>query len=94
MFGMLYIVGWVSYLLFHQEEKGGVFMRKRVTVTSESSTGRNMTFHDNYTGGDMSRIQFVNSIKSGKYDNYHIRNINGVDTPVSNPDRSTNNNLG
>ena len=94
MFGMLYIVGWVLYLLFHQEEKGGVFMRKRVTVTSESSTGRNMTFHDNYTGGDMSRIQFVNSIKSGKYDNYHIRNINGVDTPVSNPDRSTNNNLG
>lgn len=80
--------------IYLSKKKGGLFMSKRISVTSESSTGRNMTFHDNYTGSDMSRIQFVNSIKSGNYGNYHIRNINGVDTPVSNPDRSTNNNLG
>ena len=29
-----------------------------------------------------------------EYPDYHVRNINHVPTPVSNPDRSTNNNLG
>lgn len=67
--------------------------RKRVRVTNESSTGRNEKFHDNYTGSDMTRKQFVNEIKKGNYSNYHVRNINGVDTPVSNPDKNTNNNL-
>ena len=42
----------------------------------------------------MSRSQFVRQIENGNYDNYHVRNINGVKTPVSNPDNSTNNNLG
>lgn len=69
-------------------------MPKRVKVTQESDTGRNERFHDNFTGNDMTRNQFVNEIKRGSYDNYHIRNINGVDTPVSNPDGSRNNNLG
>lgn len=68
-------------------------MPKRVKVTQESDTGRNERFHDNFTGEDMTRNQFVNEIKRGKYDNYHIRNINGVDTPVSNPDNNRNNNL-
>lgn len=67
--------------------------RKRVSVTRESKTGRNEQFRDNYSKTNMTRNQFVNNIKSGKYDNYHIRNINGVDTPVSNPDGSKNNNL-
>ncbi len=69
-------------------------MPKRVSVTQESDTGRNTRFHDNFTGQDMTRNQFVNAIKSGSYDNYHIRNINGVETPVSNPDSTRNNNLG
>ena len=59
-------------------------MRKRITVTSETSTGRNERFHDNFTGTDMTRSQFVNQIKQG----------NGVPTPVSNPDKTRNNNLG
>ena len=42
----------------------------------------------------MTRNQFVNQIKQGNYENYHVRNINGVDTPVSNPDNTRNNNLG
>lgn len=67
--------------------------RKRVTVTEESSTGRNQKFHDNYNGNDMTRQQFVNEIKQGNYPNYHTRKINGVDTPASNPDGSRNNNL-
>ena len=69
-------------------------MAKRVTVTNQTSAGRNTIFHDNYTGKDMTRSQFVNQIKQGNYDNYHIRTINGIETPVSNPDNSSNNNLG
>lgn len=68
-------------------------MAKRVTVTNESDSGRNLKFHDNYTGKDMSRAQFVKEIKGGNYDNYHVRKINGLDTPVSNPDDKEGNNL-
>lgn len=68
-------------------------MPKRITVTEESDTGRNTRFHDNRTGGDMTRTQFVREIERGNYDRYHVREINGVKTPVSNPDKSTNNNL-
>jgi hypothetical protein len=67
--------------------------RKRVTVTRESGSGRNQKFHDNYTGDDMTRAQFVKKIEQGDYSNYHVRNLNGIKTPVSNPDASRNNNL-
>lgn len=67
--------------------------RKRVEVTSESPTGRNKAFHDNFLNKDMTRAQFVKEIEQGSYTNYHVRNINGIKTPVSNPDLSKNNNL-
>ncbi len=69
-------------------------MAKRISVTSQNSTGRNTTFHDNYTGADMTRAQFVRQINNGNYDNYHVRMVNGVATPASNPDSSSRNNLG
>lgn len=68
--------------------------RQRVSVTRESNTGRNERFHDNYKGTDMTRSQFVREINNGNYGNYHVRNINGIPTPVSNPDSTRNNNLG
>ena len=68
--------------------------RKRVTVTQETDSGRNQKFHDNYTGADMTRAGFVRQIESGNYDSYHVREINGVKTPVSNPDGKDGNNLG
>lgn len=68
-------------------------MPKRITVVQESDTGRNERFRDNHTGTNMSRNQFVRKIEKGKYPNYHIRKINGVPTPVSNPDDSERNNL-
>lgn len=68
--------------------------RKRITATNETATGRNTHFHDNYTGKNMTRKQFVNEIKKGNYSDYHTRKIHGIETPVSNPDKSTNNNLG
>lgn len=69
-------------------------MGKRITVIRESESGRNERFRDNSTGTEMTRPQFVREIEKGKYDNYHIRDINGVKTPVSNPDKSDRNNLG
>ena len=67
---------------------------KRVSVTREDGNGRNEKFHDNVTGEDLSRAQFVRKIEEGQYDNFHVRVIHGVKTPVSNPDSSENNNLG
>ena len=67
---------------------------QNITVTNESNTGRNENFHDNFFNLDMDRKQFVKQIKQGNYPNYHVRNINGIDTPVSNPDKTRNNNLG
>jgi hypothetical protein len=67
--------------------------RKRITVTQESPTGRNLKFHDNRTGADMTRAQFVKQIEAGKYPKYHVRKISGVKTPVSNPDDREYNNL-
>lgn len=69
-------------------------MKKRVTVTRESGTGRNERFHDNLNGNDMSRTEFVRKINQGLYPDYHVRNINDVKTPVSNPDKNQKNNLG
>jgi hypothetical protein len=37
---------------------------------------------------EMSRGEFVRQIQQGDYPNYHVRIINGVPTPVSNPDGS------
>ncbi|MDN5053936.1 hypothetical protein ACN09X_04465 [Aliarcobacter butzleri] len=68
--------------------------RQRVSVTKESNTGRNERFHDNYKGTEMTRSQFVREINRGNYENYHVRNVNGIQTPVSNPDSTRNNNLG
>lgn len=69
-------------------------MAKRISTTNQDKNGRNMNFRDNYTKEDMTRAQFVKKIKQGEYQNYEVRKINGIDTPVSKPDKTTNNNLG
>lgn len=66
---------------------------KRVEVIQESKTGRNKKFRDKVNGTIMTRAQFVKEIKNDNYDDYHVRNINGIDTPVSNPDDTDGNNL-
>lgn len=68
--------------------------KKPVKVTQETDTGRNTHFKDVTTGVSMTRAQFVNAIEAGKYPNYHVREVNGVKTPVSNPDGKEKNNLG
>jgi hypothetical protein len=42
----------------------------------------------------MNANQFVQSIENGKYEDYHVRVINGIKTPVSNPSKSGTDNLG
>lgn len=65
--------------------------RKSVKTTRESKTGRNTQFKG--STGKMDRRTFVKRIEGGHYPGYHVRNINGVKTPVSNPDKSKGNNL-
>lgn len=68
-------------------------MAKRISVTKESDSGRNLNFRDNHKGTDMTRAGFVRKIENGGYDSYHVREIHGIKTPVSNPDKTTKNNL-
>jgi len=68
-------------------------MPKRITVTKESGSGRNLKFHDTKNHKNMTRGEFVKQIEKGSYPKYHIRKINNIKTPVSNPDSTTNNNL-
>lgn len=68
--------------------------RKSVRVTAESDGGRNLRFRDTEKRRSMSRAEFVRLIEAGAYPQYHIRVIDGVKTPASNPDRSESNNLG
>jgi hypothetical protein len=68
--------------------------RKNMKVTRESSTGRNLEFQKKGGGKKISRAQFVKEIKKGLHPEYYSRKINGLETPVSKPDESDQNNLG
>lgn len=65
----------------------------KLEPTRQSDTGRNTHFRDTKSREEKSRTQVVREIEQGLYPDYHVREINGVKTPVSNPD-SENNNLG
>ena len=69
-------------------------MARKVVVTKESESGRNQKFKDTGSGRTMNRQEFVHKIVNDKYPDYHVRRINGVLTPVSNPDKKKGNNLG
>jgi len=68
--------------------------KPRLQVTKESETGRNQIFVDTKTNQEMSRTETVKRINNGDYPDYHVRKINNVDTPVSNPNKSDSDNLG
>lgn len=65
---------------------------KNVRVTKESESGRNQRFQ--VGNRNISRAEFVKEIKQGRHPEYHVREVNDVPTPASNPDRSKSNNLG
>lgn len=62
-------------------------------VTKENLTGRNEKVQDMRTNEELTWREVVQKIACGTYDDYHVRRIKGVKTPVSNPDRTKNNNL-
>lgn len=66
----------------------------RVKTIKENDTGRNLRFQDIKTKKEMTDKGFVRAIKKGKYVGYHIRTINGIETPVSNPNGNECDNLG
>lgn len=67
---------------------------KRIKVVEESGSGRNERFQDMRTRELLTRPELVRRIERGDYAHYHVREIDGVKTPVSNPDQSEGNNLG
>ncbi|RYG97531.1 MAG: hypothetical protein EON58_09520 [Alphaproteobacteria bacterium] len=67
---------------------------KPVKVTDESESGRNHRFLDPNRGVEMTRPQFVREIQQGNYPDYHVRKVNGIKTPCSNPNASEGDNLG
>lgn len=67
--------------------------KPHVIVTKESESGRNLQFQDRLTGNQITRAKFVKEIENGNYNDYHVREINGIKTPVSNPDKNKQNNL-
>lgn len=69
-------------------------MAKNVRSIAQNSTGRNIIFKDISSGTKMTRSQFVSKIENNNYSEYHVRTINGIKTPCSNPDKSERNNLG
>lgn len=70
------------------------YSEKAVIVVKESKTGRNEIFLDTKSGEILGREDFVGLIESGKYSEYSVATIKGVDTPVSKGDKVTANNLG
>ena len=66
---------------------------KKIVVTGESPTGRNLRF-DVPGQGNLSRQRLVQEIRAGEHPDYHVRVINGLPTPVSNPNGRESDNLG
>jgi hypothetical protein len=67
--------------------------KSKITVTSESESGRNTRF-DVPGQGEITRQALVRQIRDGQHEGYHVRVINGLATPVSNPNGSDRDNLG
>lgn len=68
--------------------------KPRLTVVDESNTGLNRRFKDNVTGEILNRGDVNKRIKSGDYEDYHIMHINNKNVPRSNPNSSSDDNLG
>jgi hypothetical protein len=66
----------------------------RVVVIREDRTGRNTRFRDVVTGREMTREELVTEIRAGNYPGYEIRTINGLETPMSRPSTTPDDNLG
>ena len=67
-----------------------------VKCIKENDTGRNILFQNTGNHEIMDRKTFVSRIKnpsSTYHQDYVVKKINGIETPVSKPDNSKKNNL-
>lgn len=67
---------------------------KPVIVLVEEKKGRNLLFFDTVKKKILDASEFVALIQAGQYRGYAVKLVNGVPTPVSNPDERGTNNLG
>ncbi|TRD23470.1 hypothetical protein [Palleronia caenipelagi] len=67
--------------------------KKKISVISESRTGLNQVF-DVLGQGAVRRGELANQVERGRHQGYHVRRVNGHRVIASNPDGSTDNNLG
>lgn len=67
---------------------------KPVIVLQESKDGRNEIFFDVEKRKLLTVNEFILQIEAGQYPGYTVKQINGLPTPVSNPDSRGTNNLG
>jgi hypothetical protein len=65
-----------------------------VVVIGKDKMGRNILFYDLNERIILSRSEFVNKIRNGKYTRYCVRVVNGTPIPVARRDSSVLNNLG
>jgi hypothetical protein len=66
---------------------------KKITVVRETSTGLNTVF--SVPGQDeVTRGRLATQVEAGRHPGYHVRRVDGVRIIASNPDGSTDNNLG
>ena len=65
-----------------------------VVVIGKDKKGRNILFYDVQAGVVLSRADFVDRIRAGKYPRYSLRVVKGVPIPVAKRDTIILNNLG
>lgn len=63
-------------------------------VLKENETGRNEVVFDLSNGNVFDREQFVVAIENRECSGYTVASIDGLKTPMSNPDGVASNNLG
>ncbi len=81
------------YLVKAMGDHEEVSSLRSVVVIEESETDRNEVFFDTKNDTTFFRDEFVFLIRNGEYPGYDIRMINGIETPVSKPDKVLSNNL-
>lgn len=65
-----------------------------VIKIQENKSGANIEFLDVYKGIVLSKDDFIEAIRNGKYPNYSLKVVDGVEIPISKRDRFKFNNLG
>ncbi|MCC6448712.1 MAG: hypothetical protein IT215_08515 [Chitinophagaceae bacterium] len=66
---------------------------KPVIALTQSSTGRNQTYYDLQKRTMMTNSEFVALIWNGNYPGYSVKQIKGLETPVSKRDQKKKNNI-